>query len=128
MTVTTDKRKAVRRAIRYTAWVLREGDNEPTGCVVADVSTTGARLRFETTDAIPDDFTLLLSPRGVPKRSCHVVWRTPTEIGAVFPLPPEAKKDVPAPRASFRMDSGPVQASANSAAVPADTTEPADAN
>ena len=127
MTITANKRKAVRRAIRYTAWVVREGGNEPTGCVVADVSNTGARLRFEATDAIPDDFTLMLSRRGVPKRSCHVVWRTPTEIGAVFPPPPETKRDIPAPRATFKTDAVSTQPPAKPATAPATAAEPVEA-
>ena len=41
-----DKRKSVRRPMRYTAWVLLEGD-EQHGCSLSDISVTGARLDID---------------------------------------------------------------------------------
>jgi hypothetical protein len=78
-----DKRTAARRSLRYTAWVALDGD-ERHGCVISDISDTGARLDLENPAALPDTFVLLLSSRGAPKRKCKVVWRTEHQIGVQF--------------------------------------------
>lgn len=78
-----DKRKSHRRPMRYTAWVAQK--NKPMqGCVVADISETGARLKIEGGEAIPDDFVLVLSRRGETRRKCTVVWRGENHIGVEF--------------------------------------------
>lgn len=97
-----DKRKSIRRPIRYSAWVILEGDALH-GCVLADVSDNGARLDIDETKPIPDNFTLLLSMNGGARRKCRVIWRKPRQIGVFFegrvnmdpneaaPPPPEAE-------------------------------------
>jgi hypothetical protein len=50
-----DKRKALRRPMRYTAWVAVEGD-QLHGCVLSDVSKSGARIDVDDSKAIPDSF------------------------------------------------------------------------
>lgn len=71
-----DKRKSVRRPIRYTAWVALK-DNELHGCVLGDISDTGARIDIDESKEIPDEFTLWLSSTGTARRVCKVVWRKP---------------------------------------------------
>jgi hypothetical protein len=78
-----DKRKAVRRPIRYTAWVALDG-NELHGCVLSDISESGARIDIDETKEIPDQFTLLLSNNGSAQRKCRVIWRKPRQIGVTF--------------------------------------------
>jgi hypothetical protein len=78
-----DKRHAQRRSIRYTAWVALEGEKLH-GCVLSDVSDTGARIDVEASKALPDHFVLLLASRGSPRRNCRVVWREPHQIGVTF--------------------------------------------
>lgn len=78
-----DKRKAVRRPIRYTAWIALEG-NQLHGCVLSDVSESGARIDTDETKTIPDRFTLLLASNGSARRKCHVVWRNGRQIGVTF--------------------------------------------
>lgn len=78
-----DKRKAVRRPIRYTAWIALEG-NQLHGCVLSDVSESGARIDTDETKTIPDRFTLLLASNGSARRKCHVVWRNGRRIGVTF--------------------------------------------
>jgi hypothetical protein len=85
-----DKRKGIRRPMRYTAWIAQKG--KPLyGCVVSDVSEKGARLDVESTDSLPDEFMLFLSRLGTPRRKCHVAWRSPTQLGVEFQLQPEPK-------------------------------------
>ena len=81
-----DKRKTHRRQLRYTAWVSL-GPKRLQGCVVADISDSGARLVVENSKAFPNNFVLLLSATGKPKRKCRVVWRNGTQLGVEFEKP-----------------------------------------
>jgi hypothetical protein len=87
-----DKRRSRRRKMTYSAHLIIEG-NAPRGCVLSDISDTGARIDVETVDELPDRFTLLLSGNGSPRRNCRVVWRQPTQIGVDFGrrLPPDER-------------------------------------
>ena len=78
-----DKRKSMRRPMRYTAWVALEAD-QLHGCVLSDISDTGARIDVDETKTIPDQFMLLLSSNGSARRKCRVVWRKPRQIGVKF--------------------------------------------
>jgi hypothetical protein len=78
-----DKRKALRRPVRYTAWVALDQD-QLHGCVLGDISETGARIDIDETKEIPDTFTLWLSTNGAARRHCKVVWRKPRQIGVSF--------------------------------------------
>jgi PilZ domain len=83
-TMFSEKRKHIRRALRYTAWVGL-GEGFPLrGCMVFDVSETGARLEIEKPQELPELFTLLLSGRGALFRHCRVVWRTENQVGVRF--------------------------------------------
>lgn len=78
-----DKRKSRRRPIRYSAWMTLENEKLH-GCVLSDVSDTGARLDIEDSTAVPDRFMLLLSGTGSARRNCRVIWRQPGQIGVAF--------------------------------------------
>lgn len=78
-----DKRKSVRRAVRYSAWMVREDDGMH-GCALFDISETGARIEVEDSEKIPDQFMLLLSGNGKARRKCRVVWRKARQIGVRF--------------------------------------------
>jgi hypothetical protein len=78
-----DKRRSRRRPMRYTAWVALDAD-QLHGCVLADISDTGARIDVEDSETIPDRFLLLLSGNGSARRTCRVVWRQPQQIGVRF--------------------------------------------
>ena len=81
--MTKDKRKALRRTMRYTAWMAFE-PNVLHGCVLADISETGARIDIDDSKSIPDSFMLLLASNGSAKRKCKVVWRKPRQMGVTF--------------------------------------------
>ena len=78
-----EKRQARRRPLRYTAWVALTA-NQRHGCVVSDVSDTGARIDVQDSKTIPDHFVLMLSSNGAARRFCRVVWRKPTQMGVKF--------------------------------------------
>lgn len=78
-----DKRRAPRRPMRYTAWiVLAPGQLQ--GCVVADISDTGGRLNVEDGEAVPGTFMLWLASNGSAQRKCRVVWRQKQQVGVTF--------------------------------------------
>lgn len=78
-----DKRKFRRRPLRYTAWITL-GPDELHGCVLSDVSDSGARLEVEDSHKVPDHFVLLQSSKGTTRRSCRVIWREPTQLGVEY--------------------------------------------
>lgn len=78
-----DKRRSLRRPIRYTAWVL-DGPGASQGCVLSDISDTGARIDINDPKNVPDRFLLWLSANGSARRTCRVVWRKPRQIGVIF--------------------------------------------
>jgi hypothetical protein len=82
----SDKRKAHRRQLRYTAWISL-GPKKLQGCVVADISDSGARLQVENSKTVPNNFVLLLAASGKPKRKCRVIWRKGAQIGIAFDKP-----------------------------------------
>jgi len=53
-------------------------------CTVVDISELGAKLAVEGALALPDSFTLLLSPSGHPARRCRVAWRADENVGVEF--------------------------------------------
>ena len=83
-----------RRPLHYLAWIERGDGVPPLKCTFADVSEDGARLRVEDAQAIPQTFGLRLLSDGAPKRLCHVVWRTETEIGLRFDQPATARNSL----------------------------------
>jgi hypothetical protein len=78
-----NKRKSRRRPIRYTAWLVLEG-NHLHGCMLSDASDTGARLEVADSKKVPDTFMLLLAGNGSAQRTCRVVWRKPKLVGVKF--------------------------------------------
>lgn len=69
--------------ISYTAWIGLD-DGQLHGCILSDVSETGARIGVQDPNLIPDRFVLLLSNNGSARRTCDVVWRERHQIGVRF--------------------------------------------
>ena len=82
-TVRNDKRQAKRRPLYISATLVADPD-QILACTVHDVSETGARIETSRADAVPDRFTLLLTPMGFPRRECRVVWRREGFLGVTF--------------------------------------------
>ncbi len=78
-----EKRQSRRQPLRYTAWLAVTAEQR-VGCVVADVSDTGARIDVQDSKVIPDHFVLMLSSSGAARRYCRVMWRKPTQMGVKF--------------------------------------------
>ena len=101
-----DKRKSRRRSVYYLARLeLRPG--KPVGCILSDISDTGARIDVPYPDKVPERFLLWLTDSGNARRTCTVVWRKARQIGVKFErrLPPtqrEAMEPVENPAAAKR--------------------------
>jgi hypothetical protein len=78
-----EKRKTKRQAMRYTAWIAPK-PGELHGCVLSDISDTGARISVEDANTIPDSFMLMLARNGKVLRPCRVIWRKPQQVGVKF--------------------------------------------
>lgn len=79
-----EMRKKPRRPMCYNAWIGVDRDTPLRGCVVADISETGARLKLKNPSDLPNSFTLLLNGRTGLHRLCHAVWRNENHIGVHF--------------------------------------------
>ncbi|WP_019903234.1 PilZ domain-containing protein [Methylobacterium sp. 77] len=81
--MTTNRRSASRKdAFRIGA--LSFGDRQADiDCLVWDQSETGAQIEVETPDAIPNEFTLVMTAYAKP-RACTVVWRRERKLGVAF--------------------------------------------
>ena len=77
-------RKKPRRVFHYNARIVIGGE-VPIACSIVDISEIGARLALENETEIPDEFVLLLTPKGTPRRNCRVVWRDGLALGVEFP-------------------------------------------
>jgi hypothetical protein len=116
-----EKRQARRQPLRYTAWVALTA-NQRHGCVVSDVSDTGARIDVQDSKTIPDHFVLMLSSNGAARRFCRVVWRKPTQVGVKFERSlADAANATPAPKADADASAAPDAAAAPANAEPAKT-------
>ncbi|MGH6666117.1 MAG: PilZ domain-containing protein [Pseudolabrys sp.] len=78
-----EKRITKRQPLRYSAWVALTAE-ERCGCVISDVSETGARIDVQDSAALPDHFVLMLTSTGSARRFCRVMWREPNQIGVQF--------------------------------------------
>jgi hypothetical protein len=78
-----NNRKHQRRALNYPAWIALDID-KLIECVVLNISESGAKLKVIDNANIPDQFVLLFSKNGSPRRTCRVSWRTSDEIGVQF--------------------------------------------
>lgn len=86
-----ENRQSSRVDVRYIAWI-DVGDGLPMrDCIMRDISVSGAKLGIMTTtpNAIPNEFTLLLSPDGRVRHRCRVAWRTDENMGVEFLHAPE---------------------------------------
>jgi hypothetical protein len=81
-----ESRQFSRVKIRYLARI-DAGDGLPMhDCIVRDISANGAKLGIitSTPNALPHEFTLLLSSDGRVEHRCRVAWRSDENVGVRF--------------------------------------------
>jgi hypothetical protein len=79
-----DKRKNLRRTVRYPATIEVGDDSAPRQCTLCDASQEGAQILVDDPASVPDQFTLVLGYDGTARRRCRVMWRSDTQIGVEF--------------------------------------------
>ncbi len=77
-------RKSKRRLVRQSAKMVGSDGSALGSCLMTDISGSGARLKVDGSEALPDQFILLLSHDGELRRTCSVVWRSETAVGVRF--------------------------------------------
>jgi hypothetical protein len=79
-----EQRRSVRRKLGLPAQIDCGGGLPPQGCILSDVSATGAKLIANTAADLPEQFDLLLAGETGPRRRSLVVWRSKNEVGVRF--------------------------------------------
>ena len=79
-----ERRRAPRRPLTATGWIVTDGRGPPAVCVLWDVSRTGARLSLMEPEKLPEKFLLLFSRDGYPGVGCRVVWRSGMNVGVEY--------------------------------------------
>jgi hypothetical protein len=82
--MTPEQRKQIRRVVRQTGRIVQADGSDLGACQMVDISETGAYLRVETPDVLPDQFILLLSKNAQVSRQCVVVRRSGNAVGVQF--------------------------------------------
>jgi PilZ domain len=80
----SELRKYTRRQYGRPAWIDVGNGAALRLCKVFDISETGVGIRLATDDALPAQFTLLFTPKGLPGRRCRVVWQNGHHLGCEF--------------------------------------------
>ena len=78
-----DLRKHPRKPFHWPAKIIAAND-APLSCTVTDVSQSGARLKVDKPDELPEKFFLVLTTTGKTRRLCRVIWRAKKDVGVKF--------------------------------------------
>lgn len=78
-----DLRKHARKQFHWQAKIITTHE-PPRSCTVTDVSQSGARLKIDKPDELPEKFVLLLTTTGKARRLCRVIWRSKKDAGVKF--------------------------------------------
>lgn len=78
------KKREVRKSVHQPGWITLEGGFAARPCVVQDLSSTGAKVTVEDSNALPGKLRLAFSRDARTGRSCEVVWRRGKTLGVKF--------------------------------------------
>ena len=79
-----ERRRHLRRAINYPAYIDLGNGTPLRECTLCDASQDGAQLLVADPDKLADQFILALSSDGAARRNCRVIWRSGNQIGVEF--------------------------------------------
>ena len=82
--MTLSKKREARKLLGQPAWITLDGGFAARQCVVADISSTGARITLEEAIALPARLRLAFSRDARTGRTCQVVWRRGKSAGVKF--------------------------------------------
>lgn len=77
-------RSSPRQTFHYNARISAEPKAPQIKCRITDVSKTGAHIVLESDEPLADNFLLLFTPQGWPRRNCSLVWRHGRDVGVRF--------------------------------------------
>ena len=78
------KKREARKLLGQPAWITLDGGFAARQCVVADISSTGARITLDEAVALPATLRLAFSRDARTGRTCQVVWRRGKSAGVKF--------------------------------------------
>ncbi len=78
------KKRDSRKLLGRTAWITLEGGFAARQCLVADISTTGARLVLDDVNSLPARLRLAFARDARTGRTCQVIWRRGRSAGVKF--------------------------------------------
>ncbi len=78
-----DRRKTFRIEWNSPAKMYDREGRFPRECIVSNFSNGGAKITGVEVAAIPDEFTLRITPHSRPHK-CRVAWRSKDSLGVAF--------------------------------------------
>lgn len=82
--IAVTKKREVRKSLHQPGWITLEGGFAARPCVVQDLSTSGAKVTIEDSNALPAKLRLAFSRDARTGRNCEVVWRRGKVVGVKF--------------------------------------------
>jgi hypothetical protein len=84
-----ERRRTQRKPFSHPAGLFHTNGKPICGCLMRDISDTGARLKLGDTPGskvgeLPGEFILAISRSGNVFRRCKLVWRRNDELGVHF--------------------------------------------
>ncbi len=78
------KTREERKSLRRPAWITLEGSFAVRECIVQDMSSTGAQVILDDTNALTAKLRLAFSRDTRTGRNCQLVWRRGNLAGSKF--------------------------------------------
>ena len=78
------KKREARKSLRQPGWIMLEGGFARRGCLVEDLSSSGARITVDDNNTLPAKLRLAFTRDARSGRSCEVVWRRGKTVGVKF--------------------------------------------
>jgi PilZ domain len=77
-------KRATRKSVQQSAWIVLEGGFAARPCTVIDLSDSGAKIRVDDPSSVNSKLRLSFSRDSRKGRSCEVAWRRGNTLGLKF--------------------------------------------
>jgi hypothetical protein len=78
------KKREARKSLRQPGWITLDGGFAARPCMVQDMSTSGAKITIDDSNALPARLRLAFTRDARTGRNCEVVWRRGKVLGVKF--------------------------------------------
>jgi hypothetical protein len=78
------KKREARKSLRQPGWITLDGGFAARPCTVQDMSTSGAKITIDDSNALPARLRLAFTRDARTGRNCEVVWRRGKVLGVKF--------------------------------------------